>query len=237
MKLYVNGDSHTAGAEAVNPHAFAEDESRYFYLGRAPHPENAAVAWPAVLAHTIKATLHNDSESASSNQRILRTTRQWVAGNQTWLPETVIIIQWSTWEREEWIIEGRSYQVNGSGIDAVPKSHQQHYRQWVADLDWRRAEVSCHKEIWCLHKELEAQHVRHVFFNGNLHFGRIPVSAQLDWGDSYIAPYRQDLTYDSWLKNNGHHTVTPDSWHFGREAHAAWAGFMLQYGISHKLWR
>jgi hypothetical protein len=44
MILYVNGDSHTAAAEAVNPHAFAEDDSALFYLGRAPHPENLAVS-------------------------------------------------------------------------------------------------------------------------------------------------------------------------------------------------
>ena len=32
MILYINGDSHTAAAEAVTPHAFAEDESELFYL-------------------------------------------------------------------------------------------------------------------------------------------------------------------------------------------------------------
>ena len=42
MILYVNGDSHTAAAEAVNPHAFAMDDGQLFYMGRAPHPENFA---------------------------------------------------------------------------------------------------------------------------------------------------------------------------------------------------
>jgi hypothetical protein len=38
MILYVNGDSHTAAAEAVNPHAFAEDDPiALFYMGRALH--------------------------------------------------------------------------------------------------------------------------------------------------------------------------------------------------------
>jgi len=32
MILYVNGDSHTAAAEAVNPHAFAEDDRNLQYL-------------------------------------------------------------------------------------------------------------------------------------------------------------------------------------------------------------
>jgi len=40
MILYVNGDSHTAGAEAVNSHAFADDDPAYKHLGRLPHPDN-----------------------------------------------------------------------------------------------------------------------------------------------------------------------------------------------------
>ena len=42
MILYVNGDSHTAAAEAVNPHAWAMDDGELFYMGRAPHPANLA---------------------------------------------------------------------------------------------------------------------------------------------------------------------------------------------------
>ena len=43
MILYVNGDSHTAAAEAVNAHAFAEDDPNLGYLHRLPHPDNLAV--------------------------------------------------------------------------------------------------------------------------------------------------------------------------------------------------
>ena len=45
MLLYVNGDSHAAAAEAVNAHAFAEDDSEFFYMGRAPHPANRSWGW------------------------------------------------------------------------------------------------------------------------------------------------------------------------------------------------
>ena len=57
MILYVNGDSHAAAAEAVNAHSWAEDDSQYFYLGHAPHPDNMAVGWPRRLADTVKAAL------------------------------------------------------------------------------------------------------------------------------------------------------------------------------------
>lgn len=237
MKIYVNGDSHAAAAEAVNRHAFAEDDSRYFYLGRAPHPDNAAVGWPAVLGRLIKATVHNNSESASSNTRILRTTRDWIRVNQRWLPETVIMISWSTWEREEWLTADGYLQVNASGQDHVPESHRDQYREFIAGVDWQQCTLDQHDKIWQFHCELRDLGVRHVFFNGNNHFAAIPESQRLPWGPAYIAPYEPTATYDAWLKNNGFRPVSTDSWHFGAESHAAWAGFLLQYGIQHGFWR
>ena len=79
MILYVNGDSHTAGAEAVNAYAFAEDDPKLYYLGRLPHPENLQVTWGKLLSLALNAGFQCDAESASSNARILRTTRAWIA--------------------------------------------------------------------------------------------------------------------------------------------------------------
>jgi hypothetical protein len=94
MKLYVNGSGHAAAAEAVNPYHHAQDEPRLFYLGRAPHPSNAAVSWASMLGRQLKAIIHNDSEAHSDTSRIIDTTRQWIAINHRWLPETVIMLQW-----------------------------------------------------------------------------------------------------------------------------------------------
>lgn len=235
MILYINGDSHSAAAEAVNAHAFAEDDPRYFYMGRAPHPSNLAVSWGRVLADTIKATFKCDAESAASNTRILRTSRQWLAQHAQDRRQLLMIVQWSTWEREEWLIDGVYYQVNGSGIDIVPESHQDRYREFVANLDWRSKQEQAHEDIWQFHLELEQQGIRHVFFNGNSWFDFKNKSNRHDWGSSYIGPYQAELTYDHWLKNNGYHTVAPNSWHFGREAHAAWSHFVLQYCINNRM--
>jgi hypothetical protein len=236
MKLYVNGDSHSAAAEAVNAHAFAEDDGRYFYLGRAPHPDNAAVSWPTVLGRTLKAVVHNDSESASSNQRILRTARQWVQANLRWLPETRMVIQWSTWERQEWLIDDVYYQINASGLDHVPPSHQDRYREYIAGVDWHQCTQFWHDEIWRWHLELDDLGVKHLFFNGNTDFSSIRSKQRRSWGHCYLGAYDPDLTYSTWLKNHGFATVAPNSWHFGRDAHAAWAHHVLQYGIAHDFW-
>jgi hypothetical protein len=236
MKLYINGDSHAAAAEAVNAHAFAQDDTRYFYLGRAPHPENLRVSWGRVLADTVKAVMHNDSESASSNQRIMRTTRAWAEKNRSWLSDVVMVIQWSTWERQEWIIDGQCYQINASGLDHVPATHHDAYKQFVSSVDWSAVTHQSHQDIWAFHQELQDLGVRHVFFNGNNHFEIIPSKQRHDWHNCYMDPYSAQGTYDSWLKSRGFTTVSPNSWHFGQSAHAAWAHNVLQYGITHGLW-
>jgi hypothetical protein len=235
MRLYVNGDSHTAAAEAVNTYAFAEDDPALFYMGRAPHPANLAVSWCRKVSDTLKAVLHCDAESASSNQRIMRTTREWIEKNKLWLSETVMIIQWSTWERQEWLIDGTYYQINASGIDDVPESHQEQYKQFVATVDWTKVTEQAHSDIWNFHCELEDLGIKHVFFNGNNHFGDIGVDQRKDWINCYIKPYDPTFTYNQQLLNNGFETVAPNSWHFGKDAHRFWGRFMLQYCIDNQL--
>jgi hypothetical protein len=232
MILYVNGDSHTAAAEAVNNHAFAEDDPALFYMGRAPHPENLAVSWGKLLSLALRAGFHCGAESASSNERIIRTTREWLSV-QPAKQDLLVIIQWSTWEREEWLHEGTYYQVNASGIDDVPEPLQQRYKEFVAGVDWQTKTQQAHDEIWAFHQELSNQNIRHIFFNGNNDFG--PLTNRDDWGTSYIEPYNPNYTFNNLIQAQGIQTVSPKSWHFGREGHSYFCRFMLQYIIKNKL--
>ena len=172
MILYVNGDSHTAAAEAVNPYAFAEDDGQYFYMGRVAHPDNLSASWGKLLSLTLRAGFHCAAESASSNVRIIRTTREWLA-SRTSNNDVLVIIQWSTWEREEWLIDGTYYQINASGVDDIPASHQQQYKEYIAHIDWQKCTEQAHEEIWKFHQELEKKKIKHIFFNGNNDFSKI----------------------------------------------------------------
>jgi hypothetical protein len=232
MIVYVNGDSHTAAAEATNVHAFAEDDHQYFYLGRAPHPDNLAVSWGHRLAQAVRATLRCEAESASSNARIIRTAREWLP-KAVEHQDVLAIIQWSTWEREEWLIGDTYYQVNASGIDHVPESAQQRYKEYVANIDWAQKTVQAHNEIWDFHLELEHLGIPHVFFNGNSDFSKI--QKKRDWGTSYIGPYDPKMTFDAQIRAANYQTVSPESWHFGKDAHSFWHSFMLQYIIDNNL--
>lgn len=216
MILYVNGDSHAAGAEAVNSFAFANDDPEYSYLGRLPHPDNIIVSYGKLLADNLKADFYCDAESASSNNRILRTTRKYLKENQ---PD-LIVIGWSTWEREEVLVDGTYYQfsVGCKGID-WPSNVWDLYQQWLKGLDHKRAEQQAHDRIWQLHNELT---IPHLFFN-TLH----PFTTNhYDWGNSYIDPYNKDSTYYHRLLTQG---FIPNNYHFDSNAHKFWANHLTKH--------
>ena len=229
--LYVNGDSHTAAAEAVNPAAFAEDDGKFYHLGRQPHPDNLAVSWCTVLAQDLGWDLVCDAESASSNDRIIRTTRAWLNRSDVDHAKAFVILQWSTWEREEWWHLDQWYQVNASGQDSVPPALRARYREFVQTVDWRAKAHQAHAKIWDLHHLLKARAIPHVFFNGNNWFDHI--DCQCDWGNHYLSPYHAQGTFHSVLAQQGFSRVNSSSYHYGLDAHCFWAKHVLQYMRSH----
>lgn len=231
MILYVNGDSHTAAAEAVNPHAFAEDDPRLGHLGRLPHPDNLAVSWGTQLGSSLKYGLQCDAESAASNARILRTTQEWLDTSGWSNNKFLLIIQWSTWEREEWLHDGVYYQVGASGTDHLPPALQARYKDFVMNTDWKVKTHQAHEDIWRFHLRLKSQQIRHVFFNGNNDFSRI--DQRKSWGNNYIGPYDPGMTYNNIIRAQGINTVAPDSWHFGKDGHDVWYRYLLNYLIQH----
>lgn len=226
MILYVNGDSHTAAAEAVTPFAFAEDDPTLGFMGRVPHPKNLEVSWGKTLSKTLRAGFHCGAESGSSNARIIRTTKNWI-DNLANKDQVIIIIQWSTWEREEWLHNGVYLQVGSSGTDHVPQELQEKYRHFVVGIDWKEKTQQAHLDIWNFHLELNERNLPHVFFNGNNDFSA--VSQKFDWGKCYIGPYDSALTYHGILQANNISTVLPNSWHYGPDGHSFWHRYILNY--------
>lgn len=231
MILYVNGDSHSAAAEAATAHGWACDDPRYFYMGQAPHPANLAVSWGRRLADTVKMALNCQAQAGGSNDRIIRITKDHVFGSTP--GQYFVIIQWSTWERQEWLHDGHWFQIGASGLDSVPEALRDRYLRFVAEIDWRSCTQTMHDRIWQFHLELQDRGIPHLFFNGDNDFSSI--KHKKDWGHCYIGPYDTNLTFSGWLRTQGFQTVAPDSYHFGKDAHAAWARFVLQYLVTNNL--
>lgn len=222
MILYVNGDSHSAGAEAVNNCCFAGDDPLYFNLGRLPHPDNERASYGCLIANELHAILHCDAESGSSNDRIIRTTRKYIKNSK---PD-VIIIGWSTHERKEYISKMKHYQFSAGGFGHDWPSHvAQPYKEYLTNIDWDECEKQQHETIWQFHKELQDLGIPHLFFNAYSDFYRIEDTK--DWENCYIDPYDTEMTYYKYLENQGF-TALP-SYHYRADGHRKWAEFLLPH--------
>lgn len=207
MKIYVNGDSHSAGHDAGGPfHSYG------FHLSRFLKTEFECQATPGC-----------------SNETIIKTTKEYLITNR---PD-ILIIGWTTWEREEWEHNGKPVSVTSSGLDSVPAALQSRYKQWVIDSvnrnNQKQKELYWHDRIWQFHNELNFNNIPHLFFNCYSYFHHIFHWAlpRYSWGDNYISPYDENFTYYHWLQRKGLKPSNPKYYHYGEDAHIIWAEFLL----------
>ena len=246
MIVYVNGDSHSAGAEIANPYCFAQDDRLYHALGRQPHPDNLQASYGCLIANKLGAILRCDAESASSNDRIIRTTWPNIQSvrDSYQIKPNLVIIGWSTWEREEWVDrDGIYHQVSASGADSVPVAFSQRYKEYILaqnEVTREQKMFHWHRRIWYLHQALENKNIPHIFFNTYSDFSAIRLNhlktgtvnpGEYQWGLNYVGPYDSNMTYYNWCLQKGFKTVNPNSYHFGADAHRAWAKFLMQYYV------
>ena len=232
MILYINGDSHSAGAEIVEDYCFAQDDPTHWRLGRKPHPGCLEKSYGQVLADQMNCQLHCDAESASSNHRIIRTTWEYftrVQGLPYGAQVDFVVIGWSTWERKEFQdpATGITWQVNAGGVGADwPLWLKQQYPKFVSELDWANEMRQAHSKIYQFHLDLKRHGIQHLFFNTYSYFEDEHVGTRFDWDDCYIEPYSQKGTYYEWCLLQGFVPVRPGSYHFGADAHSAWANHL-----------
>lgn len=224
MILYVNGDSHSAGAEAVNAYCFADDDPTYKPLKRRPHPDNLRVSYGKLLADRYNASLVCHAESGCSNAHILRTTYNYLQTNTP----NLIIIGWATWEREEVEIDGAVYQFSAGLItDPFSPAVKEKYKEWVVNRT--NPQIFCdsaQKNIHELHQVLLSRQIPHLFFNT---YSGLTNTTQLDWSDCYIDPYDINGTYYKKLLAWGYTPRNPNSFHFGPDGHIAWADYLQNH--------
>lgn len=205
--LYVNGDSHSYGIGINSTETFAHRVADKFNLD-----------------------LINQSKIGASNQRIIRTTQEYLETNT---PD-LVLIGWTTWEREEWLHDGTYYNVNSSGHDGLPAELENQYKVWVTEQTTDSLDVKSqywHNKIYKLHVDLQKKNIPHLFFNCMYNFFKIVDI--VDWGNNYVGPYENNYSYYWYLKNLGYAT---DQWyHFKANGHATWANLLIKYIENHDI--
>jgi hypothetical protein len=214
MILYVNGDSHSAGHDAVIP---------------GPNPN---VAYGHHVANALKYEYVCDAVAGCSNDSIIDRTLKYLESNT---PD-FIIIGWSTWERETWYWNNVQYNVTSSGTDSVHPMLEDFYKKWVINTVEPYAQMSkerdAHLKIYLFHKLLKEKNIKHLFFNSYSWFFYTHQynEPKFYWGHdniNYLHPYDLKMTYYEWLQNQGYVPINAQSFHYGADAHIAWANFIL----------
>ena len=170
----------------------------------------------------------NQAQGGCSNAGIIRRTRDYLKHTT---PD-LVIIGWSTWEREEWQHNDQFFNVNSSGYDVLPIELQDQYKDWVTTQTQKtlnKKSKHWHTKIFEFHQELGT--IPHVFFNCMYHFFNIKYT--YPWGKSFIGPYNNDLSYYHWLKAQG---CEADDWyHYKADGHRVWAKRLINYIKENKL--
>ena len=224
MNIYFNGDSNTIGTELINPEV---------------------EAFHTILSSLLNAaSFRNDALAGASNSRIMRTTEQYLfdCKNKQEFPD-MIIIGWSSMEREDWYYKSAYRSLNSFGLNMdTAKEHdidrynywKQHYWQDKSKANSNRRAMSIHfnNSIFNLHSELTELKIPHVFFNALTSFSYdfnddTDHPYEFDWGTSFIEPYNQDACMVEWAQSKGH---IPTEWlHFDKEAHKEFADLLFGY--------
>lgn len=224
MILYTNGGEHTVAARAVNEYSYANDDIRYVAQGRRPHPDNLAVSWSMDLSRMLNLGLACDAEAGSSVDRIIRTTDQFLEHRKSMrLPYTVVVIGWTTWDREEWYDDDSKewLQVSAAHSRGVPDKWKMRHRQWAAGLDYQLRETQAHEKIHGLHGKLRELGIPHLFFNAMWHFSGYQDS-NTDWHGCYVDPYDIEMCMSDWLV-----AKKMSQSNLGPEAHRLWAELLF----------
>lgn len=199
--IYVNGDSHSYGLDL-----------------------DIADRYSSIVARHFNHECVNESHPGASNQRILRTAQEYLNVNQ---PD-LVIIGWTTWEREEWLHNGQYFNVNSSGYDNLAPELESKYKEWVMYQNEDTLQLKSdywHQKIWDFHQELKNKNIKHLFFNCMYNF--FNVTNLQDWSNSFIGPYDNASSYYWHLKSQG---FTTDEWyHYKQDGHAYWANVLIDY--------
>ena len=210
MKLFVNGDSHTA---KVYP--------------------NGGVTATEQLARKFGWDYENIAVPGGSNQRIIRTTQERLLDLDP--KDTLIIIGWSSFERTEYYYKNQWHQISGDFEYEVDPELDNVRRERIADYPEGRhfdKHAEQHNQIYVFHKLLEQQGFRHLFYQGCLtHFfdcePEQEMAFKFDWNDCWVHdPYvKPDWTAESFSRYSLEHgcKYADHRMHYGQGAHDLWA--------------
>lgn len=163
------------------------------------------------------------SKNGASNHWI-QTHIDYFLADPAWSTDTFVLVGWTSWEREEWPWLYNNISVCGGPDFGVPSAMKARYEAWKQTLT-RDYQQACkhiwHERIYQVHAALTDRNIPHLFWTtyDNWH----DLEDQKDWRDCFYRPYDTHGCMSKWFESQGISAMPGDAFHYGPDAHAAWA--------------
>jgi hypothetical protein len=233
--LYVNGCSHSCGAEIS-------------YVGSHRTPEDLTQSWAGQLASKFNLIHVNNAISGQDNQGILSGSIHSILNllDQYKPEEILVIIGWSGFERDYFIYEGVLYRFvpgceNLPYFRRWPEVVQSGFRNYVLGTDLVNTYNKFSMIYYSMANFLKLHNIDYYFFNA-LHSVTYPkenLLHQLDEGrptlkifdqikndPNYLEPLNRDMTYYNYMKSKYDGHVDGRNHHFLVDAQTDWANII-----------
>lgn len=219
MQYFAMGDSNMIGANTDPQHRnYGPDPGNFFNLV-AQHFGIDYECW---------------AKNGASNDHIIRRTKEWINGCTD--PDRFVFIGWSTWEREEHLVDQTYYDIDAwciyHSFDAPPalETHAAALRQ---RLENNSNYMDLCAQRWAgqikeFAQYLESQNIGYLFWNA--YSKLIPPNAGAEFDHRFVKPYTDCFNQYWYLKQiRNHATAVNDPYHFDAHGHRKWADFLIQW--------
>ena len=213
-KLYINGDSHTAGTYNS--------------------PDNFENCFAGLLARKYNLNYNNHAVKGGSNPRIIRTSKEYLEHENP--KETVVLIGWSDSARTEWLIKDKWYQVaNHQDYEILENKYLNNvWRRYFESTFNRECDyvmlnraIEQQYHILKFSKWLRTKGFRHLFLHGNESFFYKRSVFEIEWPDDvwlFNQPYNGTISFCRYCQNKNHQMDS--HFHLDMSAHKDYADFI-----------
>jgi hypothetical protein len=231
--LYVNGCSHSAGAEMSKPGFYRQ-------------PYDLENSFGGVLARRHGLAYQNDACPGGSNNLIQTTTVQSILKLlETYDPsEIFVVIGWTGYDRSELVYNNKLYKfIPNSTILDCPTNITEWYRAWVMCTNNDSSMNNFLLQYGLIATFLKQHGIKYYFFNSIIP-AYIPKNNYLHEvldnkpnthlinmmeNDPYfLEPFNGEMTFFHILKQTYDGTKDGRWYHFTEDAHIAWANFLTE---------
>lgn len=172
------------------------------------------------------------AKNGASNQWIEHHIEYFLS-DDSWPKDTVLLVGWTSVERQEWPWLSSNISVCAGSDFNVPDPMRARLIKWRTSItadSLKEFSIFWHERIHVQHKRLCASGIKHMFYNTYASFAC--VNNHQDWHGCFFQPYDVHGDMYHYLIDKGVNPLTHDPFHFGEQGHTLWAQTLYQHAVS-----